>query len=115
MKRRKRLTEQDNHEQDGRADFDFFMGSWKAHNRNLPERLKGSTSWEEVGSTTLARKILGALGNFEEFTIDFPSGPRAGTTPRIFDQKSQQWSIYPADSKSGLQSHPMLRSIKDMR
>src|SRR5215468_4576187 len=27
--------------QDGRADFDFFMGSWKIWMRNLPERLKG--------------------------------------------------------------------------
>jgi hypothetical protein len=53
-------------EQDGRADFDFFMGSWKARNRNLPEQLKGSTSWEEFGSKTVARKILGGLGHIAE-------------------------------------------------
>jgi len=115
MKRRKRMAEQDNQEQDGRADFDFFMGSWKAHNRNLPERLKGSTAWEAFGSTTVARKILGGLGNFEEFTIDFPAGPRAGITLRVFDQESQQWSIYPADTKYGFQSQPMIGAFKEGR
>lgn len=109
------MTEQDNYEQDGRADFDFFMGSWKARNRNLPERLKGSTAWETFGSTTVARKILDGLGHFEEFTIDFPSGSRAGIALRIFDQASQQWSIYPADSKYGFQSQPLIGAFKEGR
>jgi hypothetical protein len=29
---------------DGSRDFDFWMGSWKVHNRRLRERLKGSTT-----------------------------------------------------------------------
>ena len=101
-------------EQDGRTDFDFFMGSWKVHNRNLRERLKGSTTWEEFGSTTVARKILGGLGHFEEFTIDFPAGPRPGVALRLFDPTSQQWSIYSADPKYGFQS-PMIGAFKEGR
>ena len=101
-------------EQDGRADFDFFMGSWKFHTRNLPERLKGSTTWEEFGGTTVARKILDGLGNFEEFTMEFASGPRTAVTLRLFDPKSQQWSIYLADSKYGFQS-PMIGAFKEGR
>lgn len=109
------MTGQDNYEHDGRADFDFFIGSWKGHCRNLPERLKGSTTWEEYESTTVARKILDGLGHFEEFTIDFLSGPRAGIALRIFDPKSQQWSIYPGDSKYGFQAQPMIGAFKDGR
>ena len=28
-------------------DFDFWMGSWKVHNRRLVGRLAGSDEWEE--------------------------------------------------------------------
>jgi len=99
---------------DGRADFDFFMGSWTAHCRSLRETLKGSTTWEEFGSTTVAHTILGGLGNFEEFTIDFPSGPRPGVALRLFDPKSQQWSIYSDDPKYGFQS-PMIGAFNEGR
>jgi len=50
-------------EHDGRADFDFFIGSWKVRHRCLQEWLKGSTSWEEFVGTSVARKILGGLGH----------------------------------------------------
>ena len=102
-------------EQDGRADFDFFMGSWKFRTRNLPERLKGSTSWEEFGGTTVAWKILGGLSNFEEYTMEFASGPREGITARFFDPRSQQWSVYLADSKNGFDPHPAIGGFKDGR
>lgn len=35
-------------EPNGQNDFDFFIGCWKAHNRRLRERLKGSKDWEEI-------------------------------------------------------------------
>ena len=46
-------------EQDGRADFDFFIGSWKIQHRCLLEWLKGSTSWEAFSGMSVAHKILG--------------------------------------------------------
>jgi len=33
---------------DPQTDFDFFIGSWKVHNRKLKERLKGSNSWKSL-------------------------------------------------------------------
>ena len=65
-------------EQDGRADFDFLVGSWKVHNRRLRERLKGSNSWEEFEGASVARKILGRLGNIDEITLDRASGRMEG-------------------------------------
>ena len=63
----------------------------------------------------MVHKILDGLGNFEEFTIDFPSGPGSGIALRIFDPKLGQWNIYPADSKYGFQSQPMIGAFRDKR
>src|SRR5258708_10129015 len=91
---------------DGRADFDFFMGSWKIQNRILRERLKGSTSWEEFGGTSVARKILGGLGHLEEFTMDRALGATEGVAVRLFDPKTQQWSVSAADNRNGFDPRP---------
>ncbi|GCE29400.1 hypothetical protein KDA_48840 [Dictyobacter alpinus] len=109
------MNQQNNHEQDGRTDFDFFMGTWNVRNRRLRERLKGSTSWEEFGGRTVAHKILGGLGNFEEFTLERVSGPSYGTSLRLFNPTSQQWSIYLADGINGLDIHPAIGEFKDGR
>ncbi len=109
------MIEQINNEQDGRADFDFFIGSWNVRNRRLRERLKGSTSWEEFGGTTVARKVLGGLGNIEEFTMERASGPGAGMTVRFFNPQSRQWSIYLADSVNGLDPRPAIGEFKEGR
>jgi hypothetical protein len=57
---------------DGRADFDFLLGSWRVFNRRLKARLRGSSEWEEFPSTCRARSILSGFGNMDEFTIDLP-------------------------------------------
>ena len=100
-------------EQDGRADFDFFMGSWKVHNRRLRERLKGSDSWEEFEGTVVARQVLGGLGNVDEITLDRASGRIVGMTLRLYDAKSQQWSLYWADSVTGILQAPMVGRFED--
>lgn len=109
------MITQNDKEQDGRADFDFFIGSWKVRNKRLRERLKGSTSWEEFGGKTVIRKILDGLGNLEEFTLERESGPGAGMTMRFFNPQSRQWSIYLADSVNGLDLRPAIGEFKDGR
>ncbi len=102
-------------EPDGRADFDFFLGSWKIQMRNLPERLKGSTSWEAFGGTTVARKILGGLGHIEEFTMERASGATEGIAVRLFDPQTQQWSVYAANNRNGFDPRPAIGAFKDGR
>src|SRR5258708_12247201 len=94
--------------QDGRADFDFIIGRWNIHHRRLREWLKGSTSWEEFEGTAVDRKILGGLGSISEVTLHRASGPLEGMTVRIFDPKSEQWSIYWVDSVHGILTTPMI-------
>ena len=90
---------------DGRHDFDFWMGSWKVHNRYLKKRLKGSTDWVEFEATSVARPLLGGLGNEDEFRTDY-NGGFIGMSFRFFDPETRTWSIYWADSRRPGQLDP---------
>jgi hypothetical protein len=102
-------------QQDGRNGFDFFVGSWTGHNRRLRERLKGSTEWEEFEGKSIVRKILDGLGNIDEVSMDRESGRLEGFTLRLYDPKSDQWSIYWVDSVRGELLTPMVGSFNNGR
>lgn len=95
-------------ERDGRSDFDFLVGTWRLHSRRLKERLQGCTDWEECGGTLVARTVLGGLGNLDEVTFERESGPHLGLTLRLHDPVSRQWSLYWADSVTGILQVPMI-------
>jgi hypothetical protein len=100
---------------DGRADFDFLIGTWQGHNRRLKERLKGCTEWEEFGSTLTCRKILGGAGNLDEATMNRASGTSYGQTLRLYDPASRQWRIYWASHLTGALDVPMIGGFRDGR
>ena len=102
-------------EHDGREDFDFFIGRWKGHNRRLRERLKGSNDWEEFEGISVARKVLGGLGHMDEVTLKRETGPMEGITLRLFDPKSQEWSLYWSSSASGVLEKPMIGKFEKGR
>jgi hypothetical protein len=104
-----------NAKQDGRNDFDFFIGNWKVHNRKLKARLKGSDSWEEFEATASARKILDGLGNMDEIRMNRESGIVTGATVRLYDPKTDQWSLYWADSVNGILQIPVIGEFKNGR
>jgi hypothetical protein len=79
-------------------DFDFWMGRWKVRNRRLQARLAGSDEWDEFEATSVARPILGGLGNEDEFQTDHAGG-FTGMSIRFFDPVKRRWSIYWADSR----------------
>ena len=83
---------------DGRNDFDFWMGSWKVRNRCLRERLEASDEWVEFDATVTARPLAGVLGNEDEFRTDYDGG-FVGMSFRFFDPETKTWSIYWADSR----------------
>jgi len=103
-------------ERDGRADFDFLIGSWTVRNRRLAERLKGCTDWEEFESTCHARGILGGLGNMDEFTMDRASGRVLAVTLRLFNPVTGEWSIYwAASTGNGRLDVPMVGRFEGPR
>jgi len=97
------------------SDFDFFMGRWKMHNRRLRERLKGSTVWDEFDGTVVARPIWGGKANVDEYEAVGPSGRIQGMTVRLFNRRSQQWSLYWANRDNGTLDTPMIGSFQDGR
>jgi hypothetical protein len=98
----------------GVRDFDFWMGSWKVHNRRLRERLKGSTAWEEFESTVTARPLLGGVGNEDVFRMEL-SGGFTGMSFRFFDKATGRWSIYWADSRKGTLDPPVVGGFDGAR
>lgn len=102
-------------ERDGRADFDFLMGRWSVQHRLLRARLKGSTSWEEFAGTSVARPLLGGLGNVDENIMERASGRLEGTSIRFYNPLSRQWSIYWADNVSVILQPPMVGGFVDGR
>ncbi len=100
---------------DGQHDFDFYVGTWKVHNRRLRERLQGSTDWEEFEGISVARQILGGMGNFDELTLDRESGRTYGATMRLFDPASGEWSLSWASSAGGPLFPPMIGRFENGR
>jgi hypothetical protein len=96
---------------DGSRDFDFLLGSWKVHNRRLRDRLAGSTTWDEFEATSVARSLLGGVGNQDVYRTAFAGG-FTGMSFRFHDEKTGLWSIYWADSRKGTLEPPVVGSFK---
>lgn len=94
-------------------DFDFFLGNWRVHHRQLKERLAGSREWIEFEGTSTAQKILGGFGNMDDNVIEKPSGTYRAVTVRAFDPKANRWSIWWFDSRFlGHLDPPMVGSFE---
>jgi hypothetical protein len=101
--------------QSSARDFDFLMGDWKVRNRRLKARLAGSEEWEEFDATSVARPILGGLGNEDVFLTDHEGG-FIGMSFRFFDPEKRRWSIYWADSRrSGELDPPVFGTLSEDR
>jgi hypothetical protein len=96
---------------DGARGFDFWMGSWKIHNRRLRERLEGSSTWDEFEATCVARPLLGGVGNEDTYRTAFAGG-FTGMSFRFYDRKAGLWSIYWADSRKGVLDPPVKGAFK---
>ncbi len=86
---------------DGQHDFDFWMGSWKVHNRRLLKPLTGSKEWVEFDGTTVARPVWDGRANVDEYRGYAPSGPIQGMTVRTYNAKTGEWSLYWANASAG--------------
>ena len=95
---------------DGSRAFDFWMGSWKVHNRRLRQRLKGSTEWDEFEAEVVARPLLGGVGNEDEYRTGYGGG-FIGMSFRFFNLATKQWAIYWADSRRGILEPPVTGSF----
>jgi len=83
-----------------RTDFDFLLGrEWTVHNRVLNGRLEGATEWTEFDARlTDVRPILGGLGNVDRMLATRGGESFEGSSIRIFDPRTSQWTIYWVDT-----------------
>src|ERR1700691_428867 len=82
-------------------DFDFYEGKWKLHNKKLKTRLNNCFEWIEFESTQEMHKVLGGIGNIDNYLATFEGVPFEGMSVRLYDPKTRLWSIYWADSNEG--------------
>jgi hypothetical protein len=103
-------------ERDGQHDFDFALGTWKAHLKRLENPLTGSKTWVEFDGTFVARKVWDGRAMVEEVELDSPGGHIEGLTLRLYNSQTRQWSIYWANSKNGvMDTSPQVGQFKNGR
>jgi len=94
---------------DGRHDFDFEVGTWKAHVRTLKHRLTGLNDWEEFDGIVVTRTLPLLEGwNESEMRVDSPTTHRRIEllAVRLYNPVSRQWSIYGSSLKTGVFDPP---------
>ena len=96
-----------------RHDFDYLVGNWNLKNRKLKSRLTGSTEWIDFESRVEMHQILDGLGNIDKYTENSSGKPYEGVALRLFDPKTQLWSIYWADGNSGKLDPPVVGSFEN--
>ena len=81
-------------------DFDFYVGHWKITNRRLKKRLQNCDDWEVFEATQHMRLLPGGIGNYDDFIAENWRPNFVGMSLRLFDPRSQLWSIYWLDNLS---------------
>jgi hypothetical protein len=87
-------------QEDGRRDFDFFVGRWAVAHRRLRHRLAGDTHWEAFAGACESRPIIGGLGNIDDNILELPAGAYRAATLRLFEPATRIWSIWWIDSRA---------------
>jgi hypothetical protein len=89
-------------QRDGRHDFDFEIGSWKARLSRLDRPLTGSTRWLEYEGTSVVRKVWDGRANLGELEVDGAAGHIEGLTLRLYNGHAGQWNITWSNSSEGV-------------
>jgi len=98
---------------DGRRDFDFYLGRWQVRNRRLKERFVGSDDWEEYAATDESKPILGGLGSIDDYRTEHFGGDFRGMAIRFFNPQTRLWSAYWSTNRSGTLDPPVVGGFKD--
>jgi hypothetical protein len=83
-------------------DFDFLMGRWRVHTKRLKTRLNNCQEWLEFEATARNRPLLSGIANLDLRKSEFLGIASESMSLRIFNQTTNLWSMYWADSKSGV-------------
>src|ERR1700722_12463309 len=90
----------------GQHDFDYEFGVWKTHLKRLLHPLSKSTTWAEYDGTTTVRKVWNGRSNLVELEVEGQKGHVEALSLRLYNPKSNQWSLNFANSAVGTTGTP---------
>jgi hypothetical protein len=94
------------------SDFDYLVGKWKLTNKKLKCRLNGCTEWSPVFESYVdMEKVLGGMGNTDQYFENVSGKPFRGLALRLFDPTTRLWSIYWVDGSRGTMDPPVVGSF----
>jgi hypothetical protein len=80
-------------------DFDFLIGDWRVHNRQLAHRLAGSHEWVEFEAVDSFHALPGQLGIEENYATGHWADFRA-IGLHLYDPEKKRWTLYWADTRN---------------
>jgi hypothetical protein len=98
---------------DGQHDFDWETGTWKTELRRLAKPLSGSSEWVQYSGTTVVRKVLDGRANLVELRVKGPAGQIEGTSLRLYNPQTKQWSLNFASARNGVMTQPVYGGFRD--
>jgi len=91
----------------GSRGFDFLFGEWRVHHR----RVQADThKWVEFDGTSSVRPLMDGSANLEEQVLNAPNGAYRAVALRLYDAKTEQWSIRWLDGR--YPSYPLDPPVK---
>ena len=97
----------------GIHDFDFLVGHWRIKNKRLVKYLQDSNEWEAFEATGTMNLLLGGMGNIDDFIPKNWNPGFVGMSLRLFNPKTQQWSIYWADNDRAVLDPPVVGTFSN--
>lgn len=102
--------------QQSSSEFDFDIGTWRAHSTRLSKPLSGSTQWTELDGTTVVNKVWGGRANLAEIHMDGgPKGAIDFLALRWYNPTTRQWFMTFGHAADGQLGVPMAGTFKDGR
>lgn len=99
----------------GQHDFDFSFGTWRTDVEVLTRPLSGSGEWVEYTGTSVVRPLWNGRANLVELDVTGPAGSIVGLNLRLYDPRSEEWSLHYANSRTGELTPPVTGSFTDGR
>jgi hypothetical protein len=98
-----------------RRDFDFESGTWTIQVRRLAHPLSGSTTWlQPSGYRHIVRKLWDGA-SLAQLEATKPAPHFMGLMLRMFDEKTQKWSVYWGSADSGALDPPLIGTFANGR
>lgn len=85
--------------------FDFLVGDWTVQNLRLRRPLSGDTEWYETTAEATSRTLHNGAISIDEMW--FPESGFAGSSIRLYEPATGQWTIYWVNSQTGTLQAPV--------